>query len=315
MVQHNGGHLGMTAAPPTLVVDPDEARGLRLLATCQQAGLEPELVSDGEQALAAIERLERASLLVTQLALPRVDGFEVIARFRGRFPAAGGARVVALSAFPELRAAARAKQPELGLDLVLMGDPPPEMLGRAIQQILGGVEPSDRFYDNPELAAQQVQRAEAQRRELIQRCGLDRLPLRPPDEELQGFVRNVAGHCGSPIALMTVALDDTLVFPARCGIDATDIERYSSLCNKVIEAGEPLFVPDAHENPAFHGNGLVKAGVIRGYASTPLYVGEGPPVGTLCLINSHEPLRLELAQVRSLRRAAVELGELLNAKT
>lgn len=305
----------MTATLPALVVDPDEARGLRLVATCTQAGLEPELVLDGEQALAAIERLARPSLLVTQLALPRVDGFEVLARFVRRFPAGGGARVIALSDFPELRAAARAKQSELGIELVLVGEPPPELLVRAIRQILGGADASDGFHDNPEVAAQTVQHAEARRRELIQRSGLDRLPLRPPDEELQGFVRHVADRCGSPIALMTVALDERLVFPARCGIDATDIERYSSLCNKVIEAGEPLFVVDAHENPAFRDNGLVQAGVIRGYASTPLYLGEGPPVGTLCLINSHEPLRLELAQVRSLRRAAVELGELLSTKT
>lgn len=306
----------MAASPSALVVDPDEARALRLAEVCRQAGLHPEIASDGERAVAAIERLTGATLLVTQLALPHIDAFEVLARFRVRFPAGGGARIVALSGFPELRAAARAKQAELGLDLILMSDPPPEMLGRAILQILGSDEgANERFYESPELGAQQAQRTEAQRRELIHRSGLDRLPLRPPDAELQGFVRDVADRCGSPIALMTVALEERLVFPARCGIDATDIERYSSLCNKVIEAGEPLFVPDAHDNPAFHGNGLVQAGVIRGYASTPLYLGDGPAIGTLCLINSDEPLRLELAQVRSLRRAAVELGELLSTKT
>ena len=298
----------MVTASSALVVDPDEARALRLAEACQRAGLEPDVVADGEQALASIERL-------TQLALPRVDAFEVIARFRRRFGADGGARIVALSAFPDLRAAARALQAELGLDLVLVSDPPPELLARAIAQILGGEDLSDRLLEHREAAAQQVQRVEAQRRDLIHRSGLDRLPLRPPDEELQGFVRDVAARCGSPIALMTVALAERLVFPARCGIDATDIDRYSSLCGEVIEAGEPLFVPDAHDNPAFHDNGLVQAGVIRGYASTPLYLGEGPAVGTLCLINSEAPLRLELAQVRSLRRAAVELGELLNAKT
>jgi CheY-like chemotaxis protein len=305
----------MSAVSPTLVVDPDEARGLRLMATCQQAGLDPTLVSDGEQAIGAIERMIRPALLVTQLALPRVDGFEVIASFRRRFPAGAGSQVIALSVFPELRTAARAKQSELGLALVLTGEPPPELLVRAIQQIIGGADVSDGLYESPALAAQQVQRVEAQRRELVHRCRLDRLPLRPPDEELQGFVRRVADRCGSPIALMTVAIDERLVFPARCGIDATDIDRYSSLCNKVIEAGEPLFVVDAQDNPAFHDNGLVRAGVIRGYASTPLYLGEGPPIGTLCLINSHDPLRLELTQVRSLRKAAAELGELLSAKT
>jgi CheY-like chemotaxis protein len=305
----------MTSVSTALVVDSDESRGGRLAEVCKRAGLVPEVVVDGERALATIAQLTGTPLLVTQLTVPRVDAFEVIARFRGRFAVGEGARIVALSAFPELRAAARAKQVELGLDLVLMGEPPSDILVRAIEQLVGGsADLGARFPENPQVAAQQAQRAEAQRRELVQRSRLGRLPLRPPDEELQGFVRAVATRCGSPIALMTLALDERLVFPARCGIDATDIDRYSSLCNKVIEAGEPLFVPDAHDNPAFRDNGLVQAGVIRGYASAPLHLDEGPAVGTLCLIDSEAPLRLELAQVRSLRRAAVELGELLNTK-
>lgn len=299
-----------------LVIDPDEGRAQRLAGVCKQAGLEPEVVTDGEQALEAIERLAGHPFLVTQLAVPRVDAFEVITRFRGRFPVGGGARIVALSAFPDLRAAALARRVELGLDVIVAGEPSPDLLARVIQQLRGGGEDMlSQLSTSPEVAAQEVNRAEAQRREIIQRRGLDRLPLRPPDAELQRFVHDVAERCGSAIALMTLALDERLVFPARYGIDADEIDRYSSLCNKVIEAGEPLFVPDAQANPAFQGNGLVEAGVIRGYASTPLYLGDGPPVGTLCLINSAEPLRLELAQVRSLRKAATELGELLTTKT
>ena len=155
---------------------------------------------------------------------------------------------------------------------------------------------------------------EVQRRLIIAQKGLDRMPLRPPDEELQKFVQQVAARCQTPIALMTLAVDDRLVFPARYGIDATEIDRYSSLCGKVIEAGEPLFVPDATLNPAFHGNALVQAGVIRGYASAPVCVARGLAVGTLCLINSSEAMRLGAEQVRSLRSAAVSLGSLLDEK-
>lgn len=293
-----------------LIVDSDEIRAGRLAAVCRDAGLTPVIVTDGAQALQAVDGLTGAPWLVTQLAVPNVDAFAVIARFRGRFPADSPAQVVALSAFPELRAAARAQQAELGLGLIMVGDPAPELLGRAIQQLRGGGGGGE----EPFAAAKDSGDVEEQRRELIQRSGLDRLPLRPPDAKLQEFMQEVASKCGSPIALMTVALAEQLVFPARSGIDAVELDRYTSLCNKVIEAGEPLFVPDAENNPAFNGNGLVKAGVIRGYASAPLYLGEGPAVGTVCLINSEAPLHLDLAQVRSLRRAASELGALLVAR-
>lgn len=295
-----------------LIVDSDEVRAGRLAAICRDAGLAPVIVADGEQALLAVDGLTGTPWLVTQLGVPNVDAFTVITHFRGRFPADTGAQVVALSAFPELRAAARARQAELGLGLIMVGDPAPEPLVRAIQQLRGGggEELGGQFTASVEDSGD----VEERRRELIRRSGLDRLPLRPPDAELQQFMQDVARKCGSPIALMTVALAERLVFPARSGLDAVELDRYTSLCNKVIEAGEPLFVPDAENNPAFNGNGLVKAGVIRGYASAPFYLGEGPPVGTVCLINSSAPLRLDLAQVRSLRRAASELGELLVAR-
>lgn len=311
---NGGGHQRMYALSTALVVDPDEERSLRLAELCRARGLGCEIALDGEQALTAIDMLTVPPLLLTQLTVPKIDAFEVISYFRKRFPVGGGAQVVALSSFRDLRASAQAQQAEYGLDLLLPNELPFEFLARALIQLPGQGMPSVSasgfdFRMTPETVA-----AEAQRREVIARKGLERLPLRPPDPVLQQFVRGVAERCGSPIALMTLALGEKLVFPARYGIDATEIDRYTSLCNKVIEAGEPLFVPDAQNNPAFHDNGLVRAGVIRGYASAPLSLGDGPPVGTLCLINSGQPMQLELLQVRALRKAVSELGQMLGNK-
>lgn len=296
-----------------LLLDPDPERARSLQSICESAGLACQALADGESALAAIEQSASAAVLLTQLTVPKVDAFEVIAQFRRSFPIGSGARVIALSSFADLRDTAMAHRDALGIDHILNNQVPAELLKRILRAAapqvpldapaIVGAEPGD---GQREL--------EVQRRRIIAQKGLDRLPLRPPDEELQKFVEQVAARCQTPIALMTLAVDDRLVFPARHGIDATEIDRYSSLCGKVIEAGEPLFVPDATLNPAFHGNALVQAGVIRGYASAPVCVGSGLTVGTLCLINSSEAMRLGAEQVRSLRSAAASLGSLLDEK-
>jgi len=291
--------------------DPDRARSLQSL--CESAGLSCQICGDGESALSAIQTARGASVLLTQLTVPKVDAFEVITQFRSRFPVGSGARVIALSTFAELRDVAMAHRDTLGIDHILNNQVPAEILKRILRSAA-----TQGPVDAPAIASadseDRQREREVQRRQLIAQKGLDRLPLRPPDEELQKFVQEVAARCQTPIALMTLAVDDRLVFPARYGIDATEIDRYSSLCGKVIEAGEPLFVPDATLNPAFHGNALVQAGVIRGYASAPVCVASGLAVGTLCLINSSEAMRLGAEQVRSLRSAAVSLGSLLDEK-
>lgn len=299
-----------------LLVDPDMDRARSLQSLCESAGLSCQIYEDGESALAAIQAARGASVLLTQLTVPKADAFEVIAQFRRRFPVGSGARVIALSSFADLRDTAAAHRDALGIDHILNNlnnQVPAEILKRILRSAAtqGPLEaPAIAVADS----ADRQREREVQRRQVIAQKGLDRLPLRPPDEELQKFVQEVAARCQTPIALMTLAVDERLVFPARYGIDATEIDRYSSLCGKVIEAGEPLFVPDATLNPAFHGNALVQAGVIRGYASAPVCVASGLAVGTLCLINSSEAMRLGAEQVRSLRSAAVSLGSLLDEK-
>jgi CheY-like chemotaxis protein len=296
-----------------LLVDSDMDRARSLQSLCESAGLSCQICEDGESALSAIQAARGASILLTQLTVPKADAFEVIAQFRSRFPSGSGARVIALSSFADLRDTAMAHRDALGIDHILNNQVPAEILKRILRSA-ATQEPADAPAIAAADSADLQREREVQRRQVIEQKGLNRLPLRPPDEELQKFVQEVAARCQTPIALMTLAVDDRLIFPARYGIDATEIDRYSSLCGKVIEAGEPLFVPDATLNPAFHSNALVQAGVIRGYASAPVCVASGLAVGTLCLINSSEAMRLGAEQVRSLRSAAVSLGSLLDEK-
>jgi CheY-like chemotaxis protein len=298
-----------------LVVDPHPDRGQAYVNVCIQAGLVARVSVDGQHANAMIAGAPPLRLMIIQLSLPMVDGFDVMGRFRERYPASSGARLIAVSSFADLRATARALRRQLGIDAVLGADTPLDGILRTIQTLLSGVASQiDSLRELEPTVAPGLPGPpadEADRQAVIESARLKQLPIRSPNPALQRFVSEVSQRCQSPIALMTLALDDKLVFPARHGIDATEVDRYSSLCNKVIEAGEPLFVPDARRSHAFQNNGLVTAGVIRGYASAPVRLDVGPVVGTLCLINSNEPLNLGLEQVRSLRNAARDLGQMI----
>lgn len=88
--------------------------------------------ADGLAALASIER-QQPHLVITDLSLPRMDGFELITRIRAGERTAG-LPVIALSGHsgPEHEARARA----VGTTLVLQKPCPPDLLLDAIEKLL-----------------------------------------------------------------------------------------------------------------------------------------------------------------------------------
>jgi putative two-component system response regulator len=66
-----------------LVVEDDEASRKLLSALLQREGYEPVLATDGEQALALVER-EVPDCVVCDLVVPKVDGFELCRRLKQR---------------------------------------------------------------------------------------------------------------------------------------------------------------------------------------------------------------------------------------
>ena len=72
---------------PVLVVEDDAAIGNGLVAALRSSGLDPELAEDGASAL-AIAASARPSLILLDLGLPDIDGFDLCRRLRGLLPAA-----------------------------------------------------------------------------------------------------------------------------------------------------------------------------------------------------------------------------------
>lgn len=93
-IEHRG--RSVAAAPRAIVVaddDPDVARIVE--AQLRAAGYKVTLAADGEQALAAV-RAQAPDVLVLDLTMPRLDGFEVLGQLRGGV--VPGPRVIVLSA-------------------------------------------------------------------------------------------------------------------------------------------------------------------------------------------------------------------------
>ena len=82
--------------PRVLIVEDEPNIVLSLRFLMEKAGLEPEVVRDGREALARLDG-EPVDLVVLDLMLPGVDGFEVLRALRGR-PGWEKTRVVVLSA-------------------------------------------------------------------------------------------------------------------------------------------------------------------------------------------------------------------------
>ena len=108
-----------------VVEDSEDLRAL--LATLLELEDDFELVgeaADGEEALAVVEAVQ-PDLVLLDMALPGIDGLEVLERLRGRH----APRVVVYSGYsaPELVQNAR----DLGaVDYVVKGGPPDELIAR-----------------------------------------------------------------------------------------------------------------------------------------------------------------------------------------
>ena len=101
-------------APYALIAEPDPSRAAVLLALVRGEGLEGAVARDGADAQETVRQRGSPRLLITDLALPRVDGFTLLSWLREREDAAATA-VVVVTAFDELRVRAWQLKDGLGI--------------------------------------------------------------------------------------------------------------------------------------------------------------------------------------------------------
>jgi PAS domain S-box-containing protein len=123
----------------------------------------------------------------------------------------------------------------------------------------------------------------------------------PPDAAFDQITALAARLLGVPVALVSLVDDRRQWFKSRYGLGATETPREVSFCGHVVEAGQPLVVPDACVDERFADNPLVTGDPrVRFYAGVPLHTPDGFVLGTLCAID-HAPRDASPADLDLLR--------------
>ncbi|RKH74454.1 diguanylate cyclase domain-containing protein [Corallococcus aberystwythensis] len=292
-----------------LIAEPDRHRAAGLLALAQQEGLEGTVARDGAEAQELVRQRGAPTLLVTDLALPRVDGFALLAWLRGR-PDASGTAVMVVTAFDELRVRAWQLKDALGIHALLSRRAGPEAMRDGVRRALAG-----------QLAGhgQLELNAEEEKRRLARIDELKLVDPGLPEKELQELVAEVAQAFGVPVALLTLVLGDRQWFKAHVGLPpalARDrgTPRDWAFCHHVVQGREAMVVPDATRHPVFRDNPLVRDGIVGSYAGAPLVASTGEVLGSLCVIDTR-PLMLGPEDLAALREVAGRVAETLEHTT
>ncbi len=121
-----------------------------------------------------------------------------------------------------------------------------------------------------------------------------------PEERFDRFTRIAAALFDVPIALVSLVDKDRQWFKSRQGTDVSQTDRDKAFCAHVILGNDVMQVPDALADDRFADNPLVTGEPrVRFYAGAPLSLGDGSPVGTLCVID-HRARNLDEGQLRLL---------------
>src|SRR5262249_37730870 len=125
----------MLAASYGLIATMDPAHAEIVSHVVAGFGLEPIVTRDGADAEAKLRERGAPGLIVTELSLPRVDGFTLLAFLRALARADDWPAIV-ISAFADLRTAAEKLRGPLGIAAILPGSASPQLVQRAVKRAL-----------------------------------------------------------------------------------------------------------------------------------------------------------------------------------
>ncbi|HEX2093513.1 MAG TPA: ATP-binding protein [Longimicrobiaceae bacterium] len=134
----------------------------------------------------------------------------------------------------------------------------------------------------------------------------------PPEEAFDRLTRLAARFLAVPVAAITLLDGARQVFKSGVGIPcsllaprAFPLDR--SVCRYVVGSVRPLLFGDVREDPPSREAAIVRELGMVAYAGVPLIAGGGPPLGTLCVMDSR-PREWTTEEVRTLEELAATAG-------
>jgi CheY-like chemotaxis protein len=132
-----------------LIADPDVVAAHVYLSSVRELGLATAVVRDGTVALSTMLERGAPALLICELALPGLDGFELIEGLRRTVPEKK-TPVIAVSSDRHLRARATTMRARLGIGAIMARAASEDSVKRVIRRMLGiGEDTSSRPKPGP----------------------------------------------------------------------------------------------------------------------------------------------------------------------
>jgi diguanylate cyclase (GGDEF)-like protein len=276
-----------------LIAMPNVNRGAAYRAVVSEAAYDTVLVRDGEEARQELARRGPPALMILDLSLPKVDGFELLREVRKKSSRAQTAAIV-VSGHAPIRAVARRLAESLGIAKVLPFDVDRTALREAIELALRENLPA-RGIDPPQSSVQT---------EIVE-------PIVGMEDLLQTVVVEAGRRFRVPMVLVYVKMgEQELVkgFAAFSDLaNVTGAAQAWTFLRQVAAGSDPLIVPDVTNYPALLEAVPSGLSVIRGFAGTPLGAAHADITGTLCLMDT-KPLKMDAAELDLLDSLGRELS-------
>jgi diguanylate cyclase (GGDEF)-like protein len=283
----------------SLIAIPNSARAASFRPIVSElARAETIVVRDGDAAMNEIAERGAPGLLIVDLSLPRIDGFALMRSLRGQ----GGAstRIVAMSAYETLRAAARDLSLPLGIGAVLPLDVEAGTLRDGLTALFSraqdrGPGPQATLFG---AGASDPRSMEAD--EVIDRAALEiRRRFKMPFSI--GYLR-VDDHESIATHMSTTDPSGGLAFG-----DLSDL----GFLRQVADAAEPLVVPNVDSHPVYARVGLKGARPFRGFAVVPVATSRPNTKAALCVLDV-KPIALTASDIDALAGLARAVGQELD---
>lgn len=109
----------------------------------------------------------------------------------------------------------------------------------------------------------------------------------PPDPPFDDVARVASRLLDTPIALINLVDADRQWTKAAVGMpQGSTMAREDAFCPRMIPTGQPLIVPDTHEDPRFaHNPNVLGAPFFRFYAGVPIFDRAQHVLGALCVLD------------------------------
>lgn len=249
------------------------------------------VLRDGAEVVRHIDSHGAPVLLITDISLPQVDGFEVLRHVRRR-AAMTACSVVVVSAHEAMRSAARTLAPSLGIAKILAFD-----LDRpALKEALSAAWLNGRT-------------AAATGPPAFVSAATDDVG---PDVLMNSALMELTRQFNVPMAVAYLRLPDREWFTSfAASHDAPSLFgslQLGQLLAEVAASGEMLIIPDVEGHPTFAS---ASDPSIKGFASVPLLSAGGSHWGAIGLVEATQ-LKLGAQDFDALMTRAAELGDRLD---